>query len=93
MDNDVNQDDSTPGRQRSTRRRLVTARQFCDRHQAFSSGSLRHLLFHRDTNGLSSAVIKLGRRLLIDEDAFFEWLERQEVGRDESNASKSAPEV
>lgn len=56
-------------------RNLMTVRQFCAAHPAFTEGSVRWLLFNRDTNGLSVALVKKGRRLWIDVDAFFDWLE------------------
>lgn len=56
-------------------RNLMTVRQFCAAHPAFTEGSVRWLLFNRDTNGLSAALVKKGRRLWIDVDAFFDWLE------------------
>jgi len=40
----------------------------------FTQSSLRWLLFNREQNGLSRAVIRVGRRLLIDERAFLDWL-------------------
>ena len=55
---------------------FFTVDQFSKKYPAFSISSLRWLLFHRDTNGLAAAVIQLGRRLLIDESAFVEWLRR-----------------
>lgn len=55
-------------------RRLMTVRQFCEAHPAFTEGSLRWFLFNRSTNGLSAALVKKGRRIWIDVDAFFEWL-------------------
>ncbi len=64
--------------QRSAPRRLHTVRQFCQAHPAFTPGSLRWLLFHRQTNGLDRAVVHIGRRLLIDEDRFFAWVDAQE---------------
>jgi hypothetical protein len=56
---------------------LRTVRQFCQKHPAFTLGSTRWLLFHRQTNGLEEAVVKIGRRVLIDEDKFFDWLDEQ----------------
>lgn len=56
-------------------RNLMTVHQFCAAHPAFTEGSIRWLLFNRDTNGLSVALVKKGRRLWIDVDAFFDWLE------------------
>ena len=57
--------------------RLFTVKQFAERHQAFTEGGLRWLLFHRETNGLSQAVVQIGRRVLLDETIFFEWLDTQ----------------
>lgn len=36
---------------------------------------LRYLLRNREKNGLNSAVLRVGRRLLIDEQAFIKWIE------------------
>ena len=52
-----------------------TVRQFAAKHPAFSEGGLRWLLFNRETNGLKNAVKKVGRRVLINEEAFFSWVE------------------
>ncbi len=40
-------------------------------------GGLRHLAFHRDTNGFARCIRTVGRRLLIDEAEFFLWVEDQ----------------
>lgn len=40
-------------------------------------GGLRHLIFHEKTNGFDKCVIRAGRRVLIDESAFLQWLESQ----------------
>lgn len=63
--------------QQSSGRRLHTVQQFCQAHPAFTPGGLRWLLFNRDINGLERAVVKVGRRVLIDEDKFFVWLDEQ----------------
>ena len=41
----------------------------------FTTHSIRHYVRHADRNGLSHAVMRLGRKVLIDEGAFREWLE------------------
>jgi hypothetical protein len=58
---------------------LLTVKQFADKHPAFPIGGLRHLIFHEETNGLqeSGAIIRIGRRVLINEEKFFLWLEEQ----------------
>jgi len=40
-------------------------------------GGLRHLVFHAETNGFNKVVKRVGRRVLIDETAFFKWTEDQ----------------
>jgi hypothetical protein len=55
---------------------LLTIKQFCEKHQAFSEGGLRHQIFHAESNGLynSGAILRNGRRVLINEERFFGWL-------------------
>ena len=69
-------------------RTLLTVRQFADKHPAFQQGSLRNLIFlaeKRNTskgvihgNGLDVALVRIGRKLLIDEVRFFQWIEEQQ---------------
>lgn len=58
---------------------FFTVEQFSKKHSAFTPASLRWLLFNRAENGLESAVVQLGRRVLIDEVAFVNWL-REHTG-------------
>jgi len=57
----------------------LTVNQFCERHPAFKLGGVRHNIFHEKTNGLaeSGAIVRNGRRILINEEKFFDWLEAQ----------------
>lgn len=73
--------------QESQPRTLLTVKQFARKHEAFTEGSLRFQIFNaspRKTslgeipgNGLDAALLRLGRKVLIDEAKFFEWIERQ----------------
>ena len=66
---------------------ILTVRQFSEKHQAFPQGSLRSLIFHAsprhssqgqiDGNGLDAALIRIGRKVLINEARFFQWVEKQ----------------
>jgi hypothetical protein len=57
---------------------LLTVQQFCEKHQAFTPGGIRWLLFHRESNGLTKAIVRVGKkRLLINEQRFFDWLDSQ----------------
>jgi len=55
---------------------LLTVNQFSEKHPAFPKGGLRHRIFHSEINGLkaSGALVRNGRRVLIDEEKFFEWV-------------------
>jgi hypothetical protein len=54
---------------------------FADKHSAFSVAALRNIRFYCKENGFESAFFNLGRKILIDEDIFFECLRRNNVGR------------
>lgn len=60
---------------------LLTVEQFAKKHSAFPVRYLRGLLSERKTNGLADAIIAMSkRRLLIDEERFFEWVEAKREG-------------
>jgi hypothetical protein len=56
-----------------------TVKQFINRHPVFTNGGLRSLIFNEQTNGLakSGAIIRIGRKVLINEKSFFAWIEAQ----------------
>ncbi|MBN2309196.1 MAG: hypothetical protein JXR94_09515 [Candidatus Hydrogenedentes bacterium] len=58
-------------------RNLYTVRQFIERHPWATHGGVRHLIFHADKNGFSKCIRRVGRRVLIDEERVFEWLDEQ----------------
>lgn len=51
-----------------------TVKQLAERHPYLTESTIRWHLFNRKTNGLSAAVIKLGRKVLIDDEKFSEWV-------------------
>ncbi len=59
-----------------------TVNQFTEKHQAFTKGGLRALIFNEKSNGLAKAgaVVRLGRKVLIDESKFFALVESQNQG-------------
>ncbi len=61
---------------------LLTVRQFIDKQPAFTAGGLRALIFNEHSNGLaiSGAIIRIGRKVLIDEAKFFGWIESLNKG-------------
>ena len=56
---------------------LLNVRQFATKHPAFTESGLRHLIFWERQNGLHVCIRRIGRRVLIDEEKFFEWVEQQ----------------
>ena len=42
-------------------------------------GGVRHLIFHSATKGVNQVIKRVGRRVLIDETAFFKWVEENNV--------------
>ena len=75
-------------------RTLLTVRQFSDKHPAFTQGAIRNLIFlaeNRKTsrgtiqgNGLNIALVRIGRKLLIDEAKFFQWIDAQQKNKNYS---------
>ncbi len=51
-----------------------TAKTYSD---AFSEASLRWIIFNEKTNGFSSCVKRIGRKVLIDLDQFEAWIGKQ----------------
>ena len=60
---------------------LFTVKQFCQKHPAFTVGGLRDRIFYADSNGLNNygAILRNGRRVLIDEEKFFQWLRENQA--------------
>lgn len=78
----------------SAPRNLLPVDYFAARWQAFSEPSLRNLILNSADrltsrgeripgNGLAEAgaIIRVGRRVLIDEQAFFRWIAEQQKRR------------
>jgi hypothetical protein len=59
----------------------LTFRQAAERYPAFSESALRWLRFNGCENGFDACVIKLGRRVLLDTEAFERWLETHRDGQ------------
>ncbi len=58
-----------------------TVKQYAAKEPAFTESSLRALIFNEKTNGLAKfkAVVRVGRKVLIDNANFQAWLESQGV--------------
>jgi len=60
----------------NTTNNYQTVKQFCESHEAFSVGGVRHQIFNEKNNGLgnSGAIVRMGRKVLIDTDKYFSWV-------------------
>jgi hypothetical protein len=65
------------------RRSILTVRQLAERHPAFTESGLRNYIFKlsRDRSAVprgdafEAALRRVGRRVLIDEEKFLEWID------------------
>lgn len=63
----------------SHRRNFIPASQWNKHHDWPPQGGLRHLIFNAKANGFEQCVRRVGRRVLIDEEAFFKWVDEQQA--------------
>jgi len=61
----------------SQSRRLIPITKWNVYHSWPPTGGLRHLVFYAKDNGFDSCLVRVGRRVLIDEAKFFEWIDTQ----------------
>ncbi len=61
----------------TTNTRLIPLTQWNEFHVWPPIGGLRHLVFFAKTNGFDSVIRRVGRRILLDEQAFFAWVDEQ----------------
>jgi hypothetical protein len=71
---------------------LRTVAQFAALHPAFTVGGLRNMIFkatpRHSTNGTvggnglteAGAILRIGRKVLINEERFFDWIARNAFG-------------
>jgi hypothetical protein len=61
-------------------RNLLRVNQFLEKNPAFTNGQIRWLIFNAKNNGLDNAgaIVRMPRRVFIDVDRFFEWLDHQQ---------------
>jgi len=66
--------------QKQSSSRLIPVPEWNKHHAWPPQGGLRHLIFNEKTNGFASAFKRVGRRVLIDEAAFFACVDKQNQG-------------
>ena len=56
---------------------LIPLTKWNQHHEWPPTAGLRHLVFHAATNGFDTVIRRVGKRILLDEAAFFAWVEKQ----------------
>lgn len=51
--------------------RLIPVTKWHEFHSWPPIGGLRHIIFFSETNGFRESIVRVGRRVLIDEHSFF----------------------
>lgn len=55
--------------------KLIPLTKWHELHSYPPIGGLRHLVFNAHKNGFNAVIKRVGKRVLIDEAAFFKWVE------------------
>ncbi|MBL4707289.1 MAG: hypothetical protein JKY48_02460 [Flavobacteriales bacterium] len=58
-------------------KRFATVLQAANLYPAFTASSFRWLIFNENKNGFSSCVKRVGKKVVIDLDAFERWVDAQ----------------
>ncbi len=54
---------------------FLTVKQTSQKYSAFSENSLRWIIFNSKINGATAFIRKVGRKVLIDDDGFVDWID------------------
>jgi hypothetical protein len=53
----------------------LTPKELCEKYPSFTRQWLKRRIWMRRENGLEVAVRKIGKKIFIHEEKFFEWIE------------------
>lgn len=73
--------------------RLIQVTKWNDFHQWPPIGGLRHLIAEREENGFEKALKRPNRVWLIDEKAFFKWVEERKYKYRKKSAKKPSKDI
>lgn len=54
--------------------RFYTIKEFCKKHSWPTEHSIRWMMFNAEQNGFDKVVRRVGRRILIKENEFYNWV-------------------
>ena len=60
---------------KSNETRLIPVTKWNDYYDYPTIGGLRALIFNADKNGFNKVIRRIGSRVLLNEQAFFDWVE------------------
>jgi len=60
---------------KTTQNRLIPVTKWNNYHPYPTIGALRALIFNANKNGFDKVIRRINSRILINEQAFFEWVE------------------
>ena len=60
--------------------RFLSVLQFAAKHPWTTEKGLRQRIFRAQEAGFAACIKRVGRRVLIDEQAFFAWIDEQNEG-------------
>ena len=63
-------------------RRLIPLTAWPDIHSYPPLGQLRALVFNSKTNGFERCIRRIGKRILIDESQYFNWVDSQKFNQE-----------
>ena len=55
-------------------KKLLTVSQLAEEYPAFSEKLIRWWIYNEKTNGLSASIVRIGRRIFINQVEFETWL-------------------
>jgi hypothetical protein len=62
--------------------KLIPVKDWPKLHPWPTEAGLRNLIYNKDKNGFNTVIHKVGKRILIDELAFFNWIEAQQHNKE-----------
>jgi len=72
----------------SNETRLIPVTKWNDYYDYPTIGGLRALIFNADKNGFNKVIRRIGSRVLLNEQAFFDWVEEINDKKGVKNDSK-----
>ena len=60
--------------------KLIPVTKWNNHHEWPTEAGLRYYIFNAEFNGFNKVMKRVGRRILIDETQFFDWVEEKNGG-------------